>query len=143
MARKQNAEQVVASELLAEFFAGNPECYALAYSKENLAAGIIGAARHGGWSEFAELLQTVQEFADLNVEELSAHMYVGAYTKFKQVGTMYERLMNEEYLRESANHSELTRDEVFTRMNGSHRQRAIVERGTLGAKFAATKTPKL
>jgi len=143
MARKRSKAAVEAQTALEQFFAGNSEAFALAYSPENLAANIVQAAQYGGWSDFAELLTTVQLFTDLSLEQLSKHIYVGAYQKCKALGTAAERVMNEEYLRESGNHPELSRTAVYDRMHSSSRQHAIIERGESGQKFAATKTPKV
>ena len=141
MAKKKVSEETQATtEQVLEFFSNNPEAMEHIFSAENLVHYI---EQSGAWPEFSEMLDKVREFSDLENKDLAQYIYVGAYTKFKQLGSTAERLMNEEYLKESGNRPELTREEVFARMNGSSRQRGIVEAGTLGKLFAATKTPKV
>lgn len=140
--RKQSASTVAATAALAKFFAENKEAFALAYAPENLAANIIQSAQYnGGWSEFAELLETVQGFSEMSLETASKHIYAGAYAKFKQVGTQAATEMNKEFLRESGNHPDKTRTQVYDTMHSSSKQHNIILRGEAGIKFAATATP--
>ena len=137
MPRKpQNESQAKSAELLIKFFTDNPDCKAIAYSPEE----IVNNLQHG-WPQLAEVVEIASEFYTTNIQDLATQIYIGAYTKFKVLGTAAERLMEAEITAESKNHADLSRGQVILRMQESTHQAGVLDRGEVGARFAASKTP--
>jgi hypothetical protein len=133
-------EEKQAQVVLDEFFKANPDCFALAYNKDNLARYIV---KSGGWSEFGDTIELVQLFSGKKLDTLSEHIYVGAYTKFKSLATPVVKDMDDEFKKVCADYPDDTVTGIWERMAASKRMSGIRQRGRDAKEFAETKVPKI